>query len=156
MKSLLIVLGNQLFDKSNHPQEISDIFMCEDFDLCTYEKHHKKKISFFLTSMREYRDEMSDSGYELHYKDFNDGFESSFVSKLEETIATVEPNKIFIYEIEDKEFESTLLGFLEKQTIEFEVLQSPMFIHERNYFKIIKKEKEPYYLKIFIEKHEKS
>ncbi len=47
MKSLLIVLGNQLFDKSNHPQEISDIFMCEDFDLCTYEKHHKKKISFF-------------------------------------------------------------------------------------------------------------
>ena len=56
MKSLLIVLGNQLFDKSNHPQEISDIFMCEDFDLCTYEKHHKKKISFFLTSMREYRD----------------------------------------------------------------------------------------------------
>ena len=76
MKSLLIVLGNQLFDKSNHPQEISDIFMCEDFDLCTYEKHHKKKISFFLTSMREYRDEMSDSGYELHYKDFNDGFES--------------------------------------------------------------------------------
>ena len=69
MKSLLIVLGNQLFDKSNHPQEISDIFMCEDFDLCTYEKHHKKKISFFLTSMREYRDEMTDSGYKLHYKD---------------------------------------------------------------------------------------
>ena len=102
MKSLLIVLGNQLFDKSNHPQEISDIFMCEDFDLCTYEKHHKKKISFFLTSMREYRDEMSDSGYELHYKDFNDGFESSFVSKLEKTIAIIEPRKIFIYEIEDK------------------------------------------------------
>ena len=56
---------------------------------------YKKKISFFLTSMREYRDEMSDSGYELHYKDFNDGFESSFVSKLEETIATIDPNKIF-------------------------------------------------------------
>ena len=31
MKSLLIVLGNQLFDKSNHPKEITDIFMCEDF-----------------------------------------------------------------------------------------------------------------------------
>ena len=133
MKSLLIVLGNQLFDKSNHPQEISDIFMCEDFDLCTYEKHHKKKISFFLTSMREYRDEMSDFGYKLHYKDFNDGFESSFVSKLKETIATIEPNKILIYEIEDKEFESTLLGFLDNQNIEFEVLQSPMFIHDRSY-----------------------
>ena len=70
MKSLLIVLGNQLFDKNNHPKEISHIFMCEDFDLCTYEKHHKKKISFFLTSMREYRDEMSNSGYVLQ----SDGF----------------------------------------------------------------------------------
>ena len=155
MKSLLIVLGNQLFDKSNHPQEISDIFMCEDFDLCTYEKHHKKKISFFLTSMREYKDEMSDAGYELHYKDFNDGFESSFVSKLEETIATIEPNKIFIYEIEDKEFESTLLGFLENQNIDFEVLQSPMLFMTGAILKIIKKEKKPYCLKIFIEKHEK-
>ena len=46
MKSLLIVLGNQLFDKSNHPQEISDIFMCEDFDLCTYENIIKRKSHF--------------------------------------------------------------------------------------------------------------
>ena len=56
MKSLLVVLGNQLFDKNYHPNDITDIFMCEDFDLCSYEKHHKKKISFFLSSMREYRD----------------------------------------------------------------------------------------------------
>ena len=59
MKSLLVVLGNQLFDKNYHPNDITDIFMCEDFDLCSYEKHHKKKISFFLTSMREYREYFS-------------------------------------------------------------------------------------------------
>jgi deoxyribodipyrimidine photolyase-related protein len=134
MKSLLIVLGNQLFDKSNHPKEITDIFMCEDLDLCTYEKHHKKKISFFLTSMREYRDEMVNSGYKLHYKDFNDGFESSFISKLKQAISTIKPNKVFIYEIEDKEFETKLLDFLENQTVDFEILQSPMFIHDRSYF----------------------
>ena len=33
MKSLLVVLGNQLFDKNYHPNDITDIFMCEDFDL---------------------------------------------------------------------------------------------------------------------------
>tara|TARA_B100000900_G_scaffold192450_1_gene162867 strand:- start:101 stop:1588 length:1488 start_codon:yes stop_codon:yes gene_type:complete len=134
MKSLLIVLGNQLFDKSNHPKEITDIFMCEDFDLCTYEKHHKKKISFFLTSMREYRDEMTNSGYTLHYKDFNEEFDESYVTKLKKVISNIKPSKIFTYEIEDKEFESTLLNFLENQTIDFEILQSPMFIHDRNYF----------------------
>ena len=53
MKSLLVVLGNQLFDKNYHPNDITDIFMCEDFDLCSYEKHHKNKISFFIKSMRE-------------------------------------------------------------------------------------------------------
>ena len=97
MKSLLVVLGNQLFDKNYHPNDITDIFMCEDFDLCSYEKHHKKKISFFLSSMREYRDEMSDSGYKIHYKDFNYQFESSYVSKLEETIKTVNPDICLLY-----------------------------------------------------------
>ena len=134
MKSLLIVLGNQLFDKSNHPKEITDIFMCEDFDLCTYEKHHKKKISFFLTSMREYRDEMTNSGYTLHYKDFKEEFDESYLTKLKKVISNIKPSKIFTYEIEDKEFESTLLNFLENQTIDFEILQSPMFIHDRSYF----------------------
>ena len=28
--------------------------MAEDYQLCTYEKHHKQKILFFLSSMRSY------------------------------------------------------------------------------------------------------
>ena len=65
MNSLLIVLGNQLFDKKHHPDEVTDIFMCENFDLCSYKTHHKKKISFYLSSMREYKEEMS-SSYNMH------------------------------------------------------------------------------------------
>ena len=42
MKSLLIVLGNQLFDKNYHPNEVTDIFMCEDSNLFSCGKHHKK------------------------------------------------------------------------------------------------------------------
>ena len=155
MKSLLIVLGNQLFDKSNHPKEITDIFMCEDFDLCTYEKHHKKKISFFLTSMREYRDEMTNSGYTLHYKDFNEEFDESYLTKLKKVISNIKPSKIFTYEIEDKEFESTLLSFLENQTIDFEILQSPMFIHDRSYFNDYQEGKKTLLLENFYRKTRK-
>ena len=104
MKSLLIVLGNQLFDKNHHPNEVTDIFMCEDLNLFLHGKHHKKKMSFFLASMREYRDKMTEKGYNLHYKDFNNDFESNYVSKLERTISKINPKKIFIYEVEDKEF----------------------------------------------------
>ena len=134
MKSLLIVLGNQLFDENHHPNEVTDIFMCEDFNLFSHGKHHKKKVSFFLTSMREYRDKMNKSGYSLLYKNFNNDFESNYISNLEETISKINPNKIFIYEVEDKEVESTLLTFLENQSIDFEVHQSPIFIHGRSYF----------------------
>ena len=49
---LLIILGNQLFDCS-YLNKLKDheVFMCEDYDLCTYEKHHKQKILFFLSSI---------------------------------------------------------------------------------------------------------
>ena len=133
MNSLLIVLGNQLFDKKHHPDEVTDIFMCENFDLCNYRAHHKKKVSFFLSSMREYIDVMS-SSYNMHYNDFDGGFEKSFKTKLEQTILDLKPNKIFVYEVEDKDVESMLLSYIDRQTTEFEILQSPMFMFSRSYF----------------------
>ena len=56
-KKLFVILGNQLF----HPKELKklgceEVFMAEDYGLCTYEKHHKLKLYLYLTSMREYKD----------------------------------------------------------------------------------------------------
>ena len=58
-----VILGNQLFD----PQLLKEkgceqVFMAEDFGLCTYEKHHKLKIYLFLCAMREYKDELNREG----------------------------------------------------------------------------------------------
>ena len=68
MKNLFVILGNQLF----HPKFLkekgcTDVFMAEDFGLCTYVKHHKLKIYFFLCSMREYADELRDNGINVNY-----------------------------------------------------------------------------------------
>ena len=68
MKNLFVILGNQLF----HPKLLkekgcTDVFMAEDFGLCTYAKHHKLKIYFFLCSMREYADELRTAGINVHY-----------------------------------------------------------------------------------------
>ena len=59
MSELFIVLGNQLF----HPKYLkayksSLFFLAEDYELCTFVKHHKHKIIFFLSSMRSYNDEL--------------------------------------------------------------------------------------------------
>ena len=43
--TLLIILGNQLFDKKYLSEaKTKNIFMAEDFGLCTEEKYHKQKI----------------------------------------------------------------------------------------------------------------
>ena len=59
MKSLFLILGNQLFPyKHLSKYKDSTIFMCESFDLCTFQKHHKLKLILFLSSMRSYADQL--------------------------------------------------------------------------------------------------
>ena len=48
---LFIILGNQLFNpKYLSPYKDHLFFMAEDYNLCTFEKHHKLKILLFLSS----------------------------------------------------------------------------------------------------------
>ena len=79
--------------------------MCEDFGLCTYEKHHKSKISLFFHAMRSYRDKLVDSGYKVHYQDFNNNFKVPYTEKLQDFIDKNNITELIYYEIPDKSFE---------------------------------------------------
>ena len=61
---LHLILGNQLFPLSNMRDTVNakKIFMKEDYELCTYQKHHKHKITLFLSSMRSYKDYLEKHG----------------------------------------------------------------------------------------------
>ena len=68
-KNLLVVLDNQLFDPIYLKNtQIDLVFMAEDFELCTFQKHHKLKILMFLIAMREYRDELESNKYKVVYE----------------------------------------------------------------------------------------
>ena len=45
--------------------------MAEDYELCTYEKHHKHKLILFLTSMRKYASELKNNDFNLKYFQLN-------------------------------------------------------------------------------------
>ena len=67
--NLFVVLGNQLFDPNILlSKNCTNVFMLEDFGLCTYQKHHKLKLYLFLCSMREYRDELIAHGINVNYR----------------------------------------------------------------------------------------
>ena len=65
---LFLLLGNQLF-APKYLNEFKDhiFYMAEDYDLCTFEKHHKHKILLFLSSMRSFSDELKSKNFNLIY-----------------------------------------------------------------------------------------
>ncbi len=66
---LFFILGNQLFPLKYIDRFKRDhlFYMAEDFELCTYEKHHKQKILLFLSSMRSYEEELRKNKYKIEY-----------------------------------------------------------------------------------------
>lgn len=107
---MLLILGNQLFPKSYLPKlQNLDVFMAEDYGLCTHFRYHKHKIILFLASMREFSDELKKAGAKLHYQKLdlkNTGvkFEDKLTAFLKETRA----NTLLTFEIEDKFFEKRI------------------------------------------------
>ena len=134
-KRLLILLGNQLFPSDKIQESgCSQVFMAEDYELCTYEKHHKLKILMFLASMREKRDELIKSGYKVDYFDIEHSLLKKATFKLQTVIEKKSIQQVVLFEVEDKPFENKLLNFLEGIDVHLEVLRSPMFKLARHEF----------------------
>ena len=136
LKRLALVLGNQLFpiDQQNIDKSTT-IFMCEDHGLCTYEKHHKSKIALFFMAMRSYRDQLTETGYQVKYIDCNQDFKIPYINKLENFIKAGGYTEIEFYEIEDKNFEKEILVLITKLNLKYHEQKSLMFMDNRESFK---------------------
>lgn len=145
MKSIFLILGNQLFSNKHITKyKKSTFFMCEDLGLCSYEKHHKLKIILYLSSMRSYADFLIKKKYKLKYIDLNNQFEIPYELKLEEFIIKNKFEELISFEIEDKFFEKKINNLVNKVNIKWKIIDSPMFITSRLEFKdFLKKNKKP-------------
>ena len=99
MKSLFLVLGNQLFPQKHLKKyKKSLIYMCESYDLCTYHKHHKLKLILFLSSMRSYAEELKKNKFRVNYIDLKKDFRISYEKKLEQFILKNNFNELISFE----------------------------------------------------------
>ena len=133
---LFLVLGNQLFN----PKYLKDFseytfYMSEDYELCTFQKHHKLKILLYLSSMRSYRDELKAKKFKVIYNDCNKDFKFSYEKKLEKIIKEKKVKEISFFEVEDIFFDKRLKSFFKKKNININEIQSPMFLTSRGEFK---------------------
>ena len=136
VKSLFLVLGNQLFTtKLIKDYKSSTFFMCEDFGLCTFQKHHKLKLVLFLSAMRSYADILRKEKYKLKYFDLSNDFRTPYEEKLEKYILDNKFIELISFEIEDKFFEKKIYNIVRKHNIKWQIIDSPMFLTSRNEFK---------------------
>ena len=86
---LLLILGNQLFPLNNIEKFKKDhvVFMSEDYELCSYEKHHKLKILLFLSSMRSYAENLKKNNFKIIYTRIDStDFRKNYIEKLKRVI----------------------------------------------------------------------
>ena len=131
--------------------------MSEDYQLCTYERHHKLKILLFLSSMRSYADKLRENNFKLNYSKIDSTeFKKDYTKKLEKVLKTNKIKEITSFEIEDKFFETKIKNYLKKQNIEWNIIQSPMFLDNREDFKnYLSKTKKPFMARYYKEKRER-
>ena len=145
---LFFILGNQLFPSKylNRFKKDHLFFMAEDYQLCTYEKHHKQKILLFLSSMRSHAESLKRDKFKLEYIKIEDKeFKDDYLKKLKKVIISKKIKEITSFEVEDKFFEKKINQFLKKEKIKWNVIQTPMFLNSREEFKqYISKSKKPF------------
>ena len=156
---LFFILGNQLFPLKYIDRFKKDhvFFMAEDNGLCTYEKHHKQKILLFLSSMRSYADNLKKNKFKLDYLKIEDkDFKDDYFKKLKKIIIKNKITEISSFEVEDKFFEKKIKEFLKKEKINWNIVQTPMFLNSRDEFKnYLGKSKNPLW-QYFIRRYEKN
>jgi deoxyribodipyrimidine photolyase-related protein len=134
-KSVIVLLGNQLFAPDRLPAAQSAcVFMAEDMDLCTYEKHHQQKIVLFLAAMRAYAEELEAAGYEVFYQHLDTDQPSSYEERLAGVLDETGADQLVHFEVEDKAMEQRLVEFAGQRGVEREELASPMFTCSREDF----------------------
>ena len=101
MNKLFIILGNQLFNPKYFEKYKDHIFfLAEDYDLCTYERHHKHKILLFLSAMRSFCDELRDKNFEVTYQSIEDSdFKISYEDKIRKIAKEFQVSEISMFEI---------------------------------------------------------
>ena len=131
--------------------------MAEDYELCTFQKHHKQKILLFLSAMRSYADTLKKNKYKIEYKKIEDkDFKNSYFDKLLKIINKNKITEVSSFEVEDKFFEEKLKRFFIKSKIKWNIIQTPMFLNSRNEFKnYLEKSKKPFMATFYKETRKK-
>ena len=99
---LFFILGNQLFPPKYLDRFKNDhlFFMSEDYELCTYEKHHKLKILLFLSAMRSHADNLKKNKFKIEYTKIDSGdFKKDYLEKIKKLLNPKKSKRLLVLKL---------------------------------------------------------
>lgn len=132
MPSLCLVVADQLF--KNHPaldMEV-DFLMVESGILTSKHNYHKFKLSYILTTMREYKDFLETNKKQVFYNYLEQ--KKDFKEILLNLFKDNKYDELLICEIADKYFKDYLISLCGELNIRLKTLINPMFLTPKHVF----------------------
>ena len=94
---------------------------------------------------------------QVHHKIEDKDFKDDYLKKLKKIISQKKITEISSFEVEDKFFEKKISQFLKKEKINWNIVQTPMFLNSRDEFKnYLAKSKKPFMATFYKEVRKKS
>lgn len=118
---LRFILGDQLHESISSLKGVDldrdVIVMCEVIAEATYVKHHKKKIAFLFSAMRNFAKALTHAGYQVQYTKIDDPENTgSFQGEIARAVKRYQPDQVIVTEpgeyrvLKDMETWETHLG----------------------------------------------
>lgn len=110
--------------------------MCELRDEATYVKHHKKKIAFLFSAMREFAELLKTEGFKVRYVKYDDAHNTgSFEKEVERALIDFKCNKIIVTEPGEYRLLEIFKTWGDKFKLEIEIRFDNRFLCTINEFK---------------------
>ena len=139
MKNLRFILGDQLSHRISALEgadpETDVILMVEVDAEARSVRHHKKKISFILSAMRAFGDELAARGFVVDYVKLDDGGNSgTFTGELMRALERHKPDQVVLTEASEWRVLEMQRGWLETCDVAIRLLPDNRFICDRPRF----------------------
>ena len=152
-----LILKNHLFpiEKGTAPKA-STVFMVEDWGLLRRYNYHKKQLVLTLSTMRHFRDELRQSGYQVHYQELSNSHpEIPFIDVLKAFLLSRDVQCLHVWEVENRDLERSIQDLCFALRIELRIHDTPMFLTPRTEFRRYLRGVQHPFMKSFYEQQRK-
>ena len=128
MKEIIIILPNQLYEKSDILNKNFPIYLIEEFLFFKHFNFHKQKLIFHRSSMKNYQNFLIKKGYDLNYINSNNKLSDIriLIQNLSKSI-----KKIHIIDPDDYWIEKRIKNGCKKNNLSLKIYENPSFINTK-------------------------